>query len=415
MMVACLGGCPPFSNNNSEPNTTNNGGNGGGAGGGNTGGNGANSGGNTSGVKAGQMVVLGYNDLGMHCMNEDFSELVILPPFNTLHAQVIRRGEEPRLVTSGVTVAYDIPNNTTSVTKTNFWDYAKQLLGATLAPDVGLTGNKLSGTMKPTGDNDWSVTGIPVTPIDDSGALDPYHLAHIVVTSGGASVAETMAVVPVSWEIRCDLCHNTAGISASTDILRAHDRLHGTSLENAKPVLCSSCHADVALGQAGVDGVSNLSRAMHGAHASRMDLVSLTEKCYACHPGQETKCLRDVHFSAGMSCMDCHGSMSAVASATRRPWVDEPKCTDCHNRAGFSFEQTDTLFRDSVGHGNVHCSACHGSPHAITPTVVEADNIQARGLQGHPGVISDCTVCHIHRPDDSFFHHAGGESEGGDD
>ena len=29
-------------------------------------------------------VVLGYNELGMHCMNEDFSEICILPPFNTL-------------------------------------------------------------------------------------------------------------------------------------------------------------------------------------------------------------------------------------------------------------------------------------------------------------------------------------------
>ena len=29
-------------------------------------------------------VVLGYNDLGMHCMNQDFSQLCILPPFNTL-------------------------------------------------------------------------------------------------------------------------------------------------------------------------------------------------------------------------------------------------------------------------------------------------------------------------------------------
>ena len=37
------------------------------------------------------MVVLGYNELGMHCMNQDFSELMILPPYNTLHAQVIDR------------------------------------------------------------------------------------------------------------------------------------------------------------------------------------------------------------------------------------------------------------------------------------------------------------------------------------
>jgi hypothetical protein len=60
----------------------------------------------------------------------------------------------------------------------------------------------------------------------------------------------------------------------------------------------------------------------------------------------------------------------------------------------------------------VHGEACHGSTHAVTPTVVAADNVQAIGLQGHAGVIDTCTVCHINRPDDNFFHHSGGEGEG---
>ncbi len=43
-------------------------------------------------------VVLGYNDLGMHCMNQDFSHRCILPPYNSLHAQVIQIGREERLL-----------------------------------------------------------------------------------------------------------------------------------------------------------------------------------------------------------------------------------------------------------------------------------------------------------------------------
>ena len=114
-------------------------------------------------------VVLGYNDLGMHCMNQDFSQLCILPPFNNLHAQVIdRRGEEPRIASSGVSVLYSIPGNTISTTKTNFWSYAPALFGVDLPPNIGLTGNGLSGVMVPTGANDWVVTGIPVTPFDDN-------------------------------------------------------------------------------------------------------------------------------------------------------------------------------------------------------------------------------------------------------
>ena len=32
-----------------------------------------------------EYVVFAWNDLGMHCMNRDFSELMVLPPFNVLH------------------------------------------------------------------------------------------------------------------------------------------------------------------------------------------------------------------------------------------------------------------------------------------------------------------------------------------
>jgi hypothetical protein len=361
----------------------------------------------TAQIFVGDAVVFGYNDLGMHCMNQDFSELMILPPFNVLHAQVVQRGEEPHILTSGITVSYVIPSNTHSADKTNFWDYAAALLGTSLAPDVGLTGNGLSGTMQPSGTNDWEVTGIPITPINDAGELDPYPLANITVERAGATIAATRAVVPVSWEMNCNLCHNTPGISTATDILRAHDRLHGTTLEQEKPVLCARCHADVALGQSGAAGVSNLSHAMHNAHAARMSTISLAEPCYACHPGVQTQCLRDVHYSAGMGCQSCHDSMEAVADPGRQPWVTLPRCGNCHSRAGFEFEQANTRYRDSKGHSGVHCEACHGSPHAITPTARTQDNLQAEGLQGHPGVIDTCAVCHRQRPDESFFHRVG--------
>jgi hypothetical protein len=43
--------------------------------------------------------VLAANDLGMHCADQDDQIFSILPPFNVLHAQVIRRGSDPDLVT----------------------------------------------------------------------------------------------------------------------------------------------------------------------------------------------------------------------------------------------------------------------------------------------------------------------------
>lgn len=350
------------------------------------------------------LVVLGYNELGMHCMNQDFSEICILPPFNTLRAEVIdRSGSEPRIVRTGVTVRYALPANTRAADKTNFWCYAKMLFGVDLAPNIGLTGNGLSGAMLPTARNDWEATGIPVTPLDDFGRDNPYPLAQITVVRNGQVAGQTRAVVPVSWEISCNLCHG-GGVSVGTDILRKHDKLHNTKLEQAKPVLCASCHADPALNAPGQTGVTTLSHAMHRAHASRVADLNLNNSCYACHPGFRAQCQRDVHLSNGINCTDCHGDMQAVGNASRRPWVDEPRCASCHRRTGFEFEETGKLYKESRGHEGVTCAACHGSPHAITPTVMPVDNLQALNLQGHSGKIDTCTVCHRQRPNETFPH-----------
>lgn len=349
-------------------------------------------------------VVFGYNDLGMHCMNADFSEIMVLPPFNTLHAQVVRRGEEPDIITSGVTVRYVIPSVTHAADRSNFWRYPQALLGPPPAPDIGLAGKGLVGTMSPTTLGDWQAVGIPIVQSDDLGRENPYALATISVERNSAIVARTQAVVPTSTEMSCIICHNMPGVSTATDILIRHDTLHGTNLVNQKPVLCASCHASNALGLPGDPNRHNLSRAMHGAHADRMGPVSYLEQtCYACHPGVRTQCQRDRHYAGGVRCTDCHGNMDEVADPMRVPWLSEPRCGECHYRPGFEFEQPNTLYRLSVGHKGIQCMACHGSPHAITPTVTEADNVQALRLQGHVGEINTCTVCHTVVPG-PFFH-----------
>jgi hypothetical protein len=369
----------------------------------------------TAQLLSNQYTVLAYNDLGMHCMNQDFSEFMILPPYNTVHATVIRTGgEDPYIVTSGVTVTYELPTNTTSVDKTNFWDYAQDLFGlpSPLAPDMGLAGAGLSGNMTfsaASGRSDWGVDGIPVTPIEDDGTENAYPLATVTVKVGGQPIAQTQAVVPVSWEISCNLCHTAgSGLSVAGKILRSHDLRHDTNLQNEKPVSCFRCHAQAALGAAGEPGIPSLSSAMHSSHSGRMARLDgqLAETCYACHPGIRTQCLRDRHYAKGIGCTDCHGDMTAVGDSDRRPWVDEPRCADCHQsrKPTYQFEQAGTLFRNSKGHMGIQCSACHGSPHAITPTVKDADNMQATALQGHAGTINTCSVCHPEPPNEAFPH-----------
>lgn len=376
-------------------------------------------------VYVGPMVVLGYNDLGMHCMNDNFDEICILPPYNNLHAQVIARGEEPRIVTRNVTVKYNVPGNTYSAGKTNFWVYAQKLFGVPLKRNIGLTGNTLTGAMKPMPEGDWAATGIPITPVMDNGRLNAYPISNITVTnSKNVLQARTVAVVPVSSEIHCDTCHvphqpgsDPRDITVAANILLAHDRLHPNAdprknLINQKPVLCASCHADPALGTAGLPGVTTMSGAMHTSHAERVNaLPPNVNKCYACHPGFSTDCLRDVHKGKGMTCIDCHDSMTAVGSPNRKPWIDEPKCGTCHQkrRPTFAFEEPGKLFKQSRGHHGVMCASCHGSPHAVTPAVTPVDNLQVIALQGKATPLGKCSVCHKSTPDDHFDHKLRGD------
>ena len=92
-------------------------------------------------------VILAWNDLGMHCDQNDYSYFAVLPPYNTLHAQIFRRGSEgANLITSGVTVSYAFPKKTNSALHTNFWAYAPQF-GWNVPTNVGITGTPLKGNM----------------------------------------------------------------------------------------------------------------------------------------------------------------------------------------------------------------------------------------------------------------------------
>jgi hypothetical protein len=369
--------------------------------------------------------VFAFNDLGMHCTQPSFADMMILPLFNDFHAVVVRRriGDDPQIVTSGVDVSYTIPSNTYSVgaiKKTDFWDYTVPLFGAVVPVNVGLMGKKLADTMEPGTNNDWVSHGLPITPINDNGVFDAYPLATVTVTVAGNEVARTQAVVPVSTEMNCQLCHNTPGLTVTVDILTKHDKLHpGYDLLNKRPVACGTCHRQEPLASLGVypgnPNMSSLSRAMHNSHKSRFTDPAVLQalggdSCYACHPGVVTKCLRDVHSKAGMTCVSCHTSMEAVASLNRRPWIDEPSCGTCHplaknpTHADYQFEEPGKLFRQSKGHMGIPCEVCHNTPHALTPATMAVENTQSVNLMGRTGVIDKCILCHTETPTEPFPH-----------
>jgi len=162
------------------------------------------------------------------------------------------------------------------------------------------------------------------------------------------------------------------------------------------------------------------------------------EACYRCHPGSATRCLRGAMGGAiaadgslEMQCQSCHGNMSQVGSNARVGWIMEPNCQSCHSGTATSnngqirytsvFTDTNgtvrvptnstfatqpdipaaglSLYRFSAGHGGLQCSACHGSTHAIFPSIHASDNLRNMAIQGHAGTTVECTACHTSVPE----------------
>lgn len=340
-------------------------------------------------------VVLAWNDLGMHCLNPTYDQLVILPPYNTIWAQVVKRGNPPQVVTEGIKVKYALKDNTYSYGKRSyggFWDNAEALFGTTVPVDKGLTGNGLSGEMIVSG-NHFVITGIPTVPVTDNGTWDPFQVIEVTVEDASGNVLiTTQATVPTSDEINCAGCH---GENAFEDILTKHDAANGTNLLGSQPVLCASCHPSPALGTPGT-GQPYLSESIHSFHASAAPEAT----CYDCHPGATTKCNRSLkHTADDGNCTACHGQLSEVGSSItngRVPWVNEPKCVTCHNGVQ-GVDTGNELYRNSMGHGNLACPACHGSPHAMFPSREATDNYQPIQYQDFSSAVKSfgsCGYCH---------------------
>lgn len=373
-------------------------------------------------VRSSKYVVLAWNDLGMHCISPGFAHMAILPPYNNLWVQVLQRGEEPRIVRSGIRVFYELPANRSTAGKTDFWQFARQLFGTALPQGVGLTGNGMSGEMKLVAAPypHYEASGVPALPRTDTGSWNPFQQAVITVRdrAGRTILAQARMTVPVSDELHCEKCHSDGqqrGVATGVienNILRLHDLLNGTNLLGTQPVLCASCHADNALGTPGKPGIKSMSEAMHSHHAG----VANAPACYDCHPGPTTQCNRSAIPGMGPksasdpNCEHCHGTLATVGAsvgAGRRPWLDEPNCGDCHH--GKQMDTGPTLYRHAAGHGGVACEACHNSPHAWYPSRLAQDNWQPLTYQNDPGPIGKkCTVCHTRQPEASEGPHQGG-------
>lgn len=349
-----------------------------------------NAGHGATGAPGTTYTLVAWSELGMHCIDgKDYSIFSVLPPFNVIHAQLVQKGEPPTLVSSGVNITYQATAdtkgsvNSSSGSKTNFWNWVTTLFLVNVPPDTGIAGYQTqSNTPQPMTYNPtegyWEGVGIPTVPYDDKGNFNPYPMAQIVATDlQGNTLATAKIVLSVSDEMSCKDCHasgsdphampaggwvNNPDQAKDTklNILKKHDdrwpisqylgqlKTNGYNYQSSlyqtavsgTPILCAACHGDNALSLSGLTGINPLSNDMHTLHGKQVlisngqtldqnSLSSDLNSCYLCHPGPNTLCKRGA--MNRQLCAACHGALSTVGNASRTAWFDEPTCQMCHN------------------------------------------------------------------------------------
>jgi hypothetical protein len=386
--------------------------------------------------------LVAWSELGMHCIDgKDYSIFSVLPPYNIIHAQLLKRGEPPVPVTSGVTITYQAVAdatksiNTTSSTKTNFWTYVQTLFHGNPPPNTGLAGYKVQSTTPQkmaynTTAAYWEGVGIPTVGYDDKGNFNPYPMAKLVARNSSGTVLATASIVlAVSDEMSCNTCHksgtdpaaqpasgwvNNADPAKDTklNILKKHDdrwnisgylsqlKANGYTYQSTlyqtavggTPVLCAACHSDNALGLPGLAGIGAEASDMHTLHGPQIlqsngqtldqnSKVDDNKSCYLCHPGPVTQCKRGAMNK--VLCSSCHGTLTYAGNPVRNPWLIEPSCQLCHQNS-----QRYTTAFDSGGSWR----AVTDQTFATNQNVPMAGADLYRYSSGHGTVF--CSACH---------------------
>ena len=274
---------------------------------------------------AGTYRLLVNNDLGMHCGDLDTRIAGILPPFNVLHAQVIRAGgtgnvdpalnptdiagvfysaasnpNDPALAT-GVT---PVPNDPNAVYKTNFWDIAieaydpfypaspgdpfKPTFNLTMNPDEGLPVPDLEALYilgEALSFNQQNMPGIA----DPYSANDPQPFALLVGTQPFFSTYFGVAATPpgfgydatVNWWEAAGVpisVFDDFGRENSYPVMRIQAKdTSGTVVATTDTVMpisaeadCQTCHGDISDGGNGL-GVAALTAAGIGPQVAFND------------------------------------------------------------------------------------------------------------------------------------------------
>ncbi len=247
--------------------------------------------------------------------------------------------------------------------------------------------------------------GIPFAAYDDFGREAPYPLVRVQANVGGATVATTDTVLPISGEASCKNCHSAdvtttphagaalvnltdtaseindpamgnvpvnVSVEYATDlnILKLHDQKHGTTLVTGttadfpvagatafEPVVCQRCHYTPALdlAQLGPLGPGNDGPLVLGGVEISPSLANgrtqLTQSTMS-------NVMHSHHGATGLFPdipAPIQNSTGTVTNQAERVAAMEASCYQCH-------PGTDTqCLRGAMFNGDMLCSDCHGS------------------------------------------------------
>ncbi len=338
-------------------------------------------GGHSSSSSSASYVVFARNDLGMHCACPTFAGFLLLPPWNTVRVQVLKKDATvPTIVSSGITVSYSLAEE--SDTSLPIDPYFSQWI--TYSPKLfpgfqpivngkiqGLAGYGIAGNMNYNSTTlAYEAVGIPAYPVttgvtakdvmvDPLGGpnRDPFLTANITVKdSAGATIGTTSCVVPVAFGGCCS-CH--LDLAAANGYPRTPagsfallGKLHGQNASKidfnyldptgdgtAGPIRCSWCHWDPAMGESAAPGLAAVWPnyvIMPGATFTRTDVkvsqYSFSDVLHRFHvqdplvlstydPNIATDCYK-CHPGNGVN---CYRSTHIAKTAPNSMW-----CTDCH-------------------------------------------------------------------------------------
>ncbi|WP_136524476.1 hypothetical protein [Geomonas ferrireducens] len=316
--------------------------------------------------------VIANNDLGMHCACPTFEGFLLLPPFNTIRAQVIQYGgDKPIVVSSGVTVSYSFAEETDATlqadTYFSSWIANAPKLFPGFQPVVngkvkGLTGKGIADLMSYDSQSmSYVAAGVPAYPVTTGNTAkdimtdplggpkrDPYLTANITVkNTAGTVVATTSTVVPVAFGGCCS-CHLTLASQNGYPATPAGSfaylgKMHSQNSSGIDismidpdgdgkggPVRCSWCHWDPAMGESAAPGWPTGTKLLPGATFTlKKSAYSFSDVLHRFH-SQSQKVLTQYDPNIANNCYDCHPGNNVNCYRGAHKGKTAIWCSDCH-------------------------------------------------------------------------------------